>query len=284
MLSIIIPSRDEPYLNATINDILNKASDEIEIIVNLEGKIPDFIRDKRVKYIITSDDSGMRGGINRGIKMSLGKYIMKADAHCAFAKGFDEVLIRDCRKDWLMIPRRYSLELKTWDRNLDRNIRDYHYLSYPESTDWGNAMYIIDWFGKRSDKMIDDTMTFQGSCWFAHKDYFLETVGELDSKHYSSFGCEQIEIGLKYWLKGGEVKVNKNTWYAHLHKNLAYYYGNKIFHKTYKKNPEAVAGRNWATRHWLRDEENGIIHKFSWLIEKFWPIPSWPEDKNLWTI
>jgi len=94
---------------------------------------------------------------------------------------------------------------------------------------------------------------------------------------------EQMEIGLKYWLGGGEVKVNKNTWYAHLFKNSKYYIGKPEAWK-HKLNLRRNSKYKWITKHWINNEEPGMKHKFEWLIEKFWPVPSWPEDRTKWKI
>ena len=42
LVSIIIPSRNEPFLQHTIDDILAKAAGEIEVIVVLDGYWPTF--------------------------------------------------------------------------------------------------------------------------------------------------------------------------------------------------------------------------------------------------
>ncbi len=68
MLSIIVPSRNEKYLNKTIDDLLLKAEGDIEIIVVLDGYWPDpIIGDARVHYIHRGSPLGMRAGISRRI-------------------------------------------------------------------------------------------------------------------------------------------------------------------------------------------------------------------------
>jgi len=284
-LSIIIPSHNEPYLNRTVRDILNKAKDNIEILVNIDGDMPKrIVKDKRVNYTHHQKPIGMRGGINLGLEKAKSKYIMKTDAHCSFAKGFDTVLKKDCKENWLMIPRRYSLNIDEWTKSLKGLVWDYHYLCYPPKH--RNRMVPVDWRQKTRERNkpehnIDDTMTFQGSFWFAHRDYFMKKVGYLDKESYGSFGGEQVEIGLKYWLSGGKVKVNKKTWYAHFFKNREFYNSNRKLLKN-KKNLIRAANYEWIAKHWTNDEEPKMMHKFSWLVEKFWPVPEWPKDKKLW--
>jgi len=289
-ISILIPSYNEPYLGKTLKDILKKAEGDIEILVNLDSPHDNLVKDKRITYFHNDKPLGMRGGINRCLKASKGKYIIKVDAHCLFAQGFDRVLLETMQDDWLVIPRRYSLH-GDWKREMRMPYKDYHYLSYPQDSKfYGFAMFPVEWRERtkeRADIPIDDTMIFQGSFWLANKDYFMKRVGLLDDSPdtYSTFSGEQLEIGLKYWLGGGQVKVNKNTWYAHLFKNKRYYttVGN-VRDRKYKINLKAVAGWEWTAKHWLHDKEPNMIHKFSWLLEKFWPVPGWPEDRRLWSI
>lgn len=290
MLSIIIPSYNEPYLNHTIKNILESAQGEVEILVNVDdGKFVTEIQDYRVKFTYQKEPLGMRGGINLGLKKAKGKYIMKTDAHCVFAKGFDLEITKNMEDDWLVVPRRYSLYADGWKRDMRFPPKDYHYLTFPvTSGHFGKAMFPIEWKQRaqdRKDQMIDDTMTLQGSCYIANRKYFMKKVGFLDDnpQTYSPFGAEQMEVGLKYWLGGGKVKVNKNTWYAHLFKNSRYYRevgGSKS--RRHKTSIQSKGGWQWATEHWMNNREPDMVHPFTWLIEKFWPVPTWPEDKNLW--
>jgi len=285
MISIIIPAYKEPFLNKTIDSLLKNAVDEIEIIPVFDGwKLnEDLIVDDRVKPIYFKKQQGMRSAIN-GIKTATGKFIMKVDAHCAFAPGFDKVLTDSCKDNWLMIPMRYSLIENTWERNKRRLVVNYHYINFPMIVDYGLSIFPMNWTKmtlKRRDSKynIDDTMTFQGSCWLANRQYFLDKIGLLNGSidAYGQFGCEQLEIGLKYWLGGGEVKVNKNTWYAHLCK-MKKHYAKNIFSRIYKKNIYTKKTRAWCTDHWLNNKEPNMIHDFSWLIEKFWQIPTWNDN------
>jgi len=55
--SVVIPSRNEPYLSNTVNDLLTKAKEDIEVIVVLDGYWPDPILqdDKRLIFIHRSE-------------------------------------------------------------------------------------------------------------------------------------------------------------------------------------------------------------------------------------
>lgn len=293
-LSIIIPVFREPYLRQTIDSVLKNVVTEVEVIPVYDGCVEDIgiIVDPRMMAVVLSKNVGMRGAINAGLKVATGKYIMKLDAHCLVPLGFDKVLIDDCKDNWLMVPRRYSIEEKTWTRNKRKPARDYHRLVFPELADhsYGYALQVAEWkLSGREKELIDDTMTFQGSCWLANRDYFMKNVGYLDDslKTYGPWSQDQQEIGLKYWLKGGEVKVNKKTWYGHLNKR-GWHYKERIFSRKHKKDSQSMAGNIWGTKHWMNNEEPGLIHDFAWYINKFWPVPDWPDNwqevwnKHIW--
>lgn len=291
MVSIIIPAFRDPFLQKTIDSLLENAQGEIEVIPVLDGFIPEMELkpDPRVKAIRLPKNRGMRAAINAGIAKSHGKFIMKCDSHCLFGPGYDKIMTENCRYNWLMIPRRYSLDEIDWQRNEKRPIRDYHYLAYPDKTK-SNGIWLVnvDWTQRTYERNkpkydIDDTMTFQGSCWLANKKYFMKRVGFLDDRKqaYGSFGGEQLEIGLKYWLGGGKVKIIKKTWYAHLSKRMRHYKAG-LFTRDYKIYKNVVGPRTWSAKHWLNNKEPGMIHPFSWLVEKFWPVPTWPEERSLW--
>jgi glycosyltransferase involved in cell wall biosynthesis len=288
MTSIIIPVYKEPHLNKTIDSLLANAENEVEVLVVLDGDIPQepVRNDPRVRIITLENNLGMRGALNAGITNAKGDFLMKVDAHCAFCPGYDKVLTEDCAENWLMAPSRYSLDEQRWGKGLDGKAHDYHYLSYPqkEGSLYGYSMQVQNWnLAGREHLIIDDTMTFQGSSWFVNRKYFKEHVGLYDDRPetYGTFSQDQQEVGLKYWLGGGEIKVNKKIWYAHLRKGRGHYKSG-LFSFLHKKDKLRVSGDVWGTRHWMCNEEPGMIHKFEWLLEKFWPVPTWPEDRSLW--
>jgi len=112
MVSVIIPARNEQFLEKTINDLLAKAEGEIEIIVVLDGYWPNpgLKDDPRVTLLHRGQSRGMRDAINSAVAIAKGEYIMKTDAHCMFGEGFDVKLVADHKPNWLVVPRRYRLD------------------------------------------------------------------------------------------------------------------------------------------------------------------------------
>jgi len=275
MLSVIVPSRNERFLPETVADIFAKAKGEFEVIVILDEKIQKLKPRQNLVISKKVGPPGLRSAINQGIKLAKGKYIMKADAHCMFDEGFDVKLAKDCQDNWVMIPRRYSLLPIEWERNFSRPVIDYEFMPFPyrilTSVRSGGKWYerAID----RQELMVDEEMAFQGSCWFSTKRH-LERIGGYDvsTSTGDQFVLESEELANKTWLSGGKCMVNKRTWYAHLHKGNRYGRGYFLSSAAMKRQ------RLFHIDYWMHDRWSRAKHKLAWLVERFWPIPTWPDD------
>lgn len=286
MLSVIIPSRANSYLQETIDDLLKHAEEEIEIIAVLDGVWPEIPlkEDKRVRIIhhgTPHNNRGMRDSINAGMALAKGKYVMKIDEHCSVDQGFDKKLKADCEDNWVVIPRRYRLLPETWTLENDgRPPVDYMYLAYPYERPFDKTcgLHGSEWKRpERKDILIDDTMSWQGSCYFMTKKHW-DWLGGLDATNYGQFTQEAQEIGNKTWLGGGRLVVNKKTWYAHSHKGSrgkGYGFSNQQYQEHMKGTER---GRLFCIDYWVNNKWEDRVHDFEWLLEKFWPVPTWPEN------
>lgn len=295
-VSIVIPAKNEMFLSRTIQELLEKAEGDIEIIASLDSDwpkptkhgvvdTPAIIDDPRVNYIHHGSRTGMRGVINSAVALARGEYIMKIDAHCMVDQGYDVKLKADCEDNWVVIPRRKRLDAENWCiQDVGKPDVDYNFLSFPDNpADFGGAgLNGRIWTEKIRERLndpqydIDDELSFQGSCWFMKRDYFY-FLELMDEENYGPFWNEAQEIGFKAWLSGGRVVRNKKTWYAHLHKGKKY--GRGYF-----------LDKNWATQgasyalKWLTTDKmwHKQIYPLKWLLKKFMPMPGWPEDESKW--
>lgn len=277
-VSVLIPSRSERFLHKTVVDVLAKARGDIEVIVAFDGDTVELPRDARIKTVHHPQALGMRACINDAASIATGDYLMKCDAHVMFAEGYDEVLKADCGSNWIVIPRRYSLDAENWAIEPNRKPpRDYHYLCYPDPhKEHDGGMHGVEWPERGRARNapefdIDDTMSAQGSCWFMSRGHW-DRLGGMSEVGYGGFSQEFQEIGLKTWLGGGECKVNKRTWMAHLHKGKRY---GRMYSISQR---EIIAAHNWSARHWMRNEEPRMVRKLEWLVDKFAPVPTWNTD------
>lgn len=286
MLSIIIPSRQPQYLQQTIDDLLIHAEGEVEVIVIFDGIWPDPIIKDHPKVIVLHQgtihaNKGMKEAINDGIRVSKGQYIMKIDEHCSVDQGYDLKLIRDHQPDWVQIPRRKRLDAESWTLiNDGRPDIDYMAVEYPYNRpfDKTQGLHGAEWKRpERAEIMLDDTPTMQGSCYFMTRAHWDSVIKRLDSEHYGPFTMEAQEVSLATWLSGGQVKVNKNTWYAHWHKGrTGKGYG---FSTEQYKNHSILneKGRLYAINYWLYTKD----YKYDWgwfVTQKFPTMPGWSAD------
>jgi len=283
MISIAIPSKNEKFLQKTILDILEKATGEVEIFPILDGYEPlaeEIVNDPRVNYIRlpATEYSKKRQGINKMVEICNGDYVMSVDAHCMFAKGFDEQLVKDHQPNWVQIPRRHRLDAENWclqTQSDDRPPIDYEYIMFKPLLVNNEGLHGFKWDERtlsRLDIPIDDTLTFQGSCWFMSKDWYKERG--FMSLDYQGWGQEAEEISFETWKNGGRVVTNKNTWYAHLHKGKKY---GRMYRLSKDENRKSY---EYSYQKWINQEKDFFIS----LINKFMPLPGWPRDweKILW--
>jgi len=281
MVSIIIPARNEQFLQKTIDSIISAAKGDYEIIAGLDGYLPQppLKEHPKLKFIYETESIGMRPIINEMINIAHGEFIMKADAHCLFSEGFDVVLSKNCEDNWIVIPRQYSLDPDNWTRNLNKPFVDYWYLSAPNTApehelgSQNRGLHGTRWHEYKnrpgaSEKQIDDTMSFQGSCWFMSKKH-AENIGVMDQESYGNFAYEAVELGMKTWMSGGRVVVNKKAWFAHLHKG-------KRFGRGYFLSKRSVTmAAKYCIDTWMNNKWPKSIHDMKWLVDKFAPVPTW---------
>lgn len=292
-LSIIIPSRDERFLTPTIDDIFRNCRDEqTEVVAVLDSnqwpgdwkEVTD--RHPRLHTIHHGAPRGMRAAINSGVasaKSRGAQYVMKLDGHCMLDEGFDVKLLKTIEPNWIVVPRRKRLDADNWTlTDIHKPDVDYHYLSFPDDpNDFGgpglNGKIWPERALARKDILIDDEISSQGSAWLCATEYFYE-LDLMDEESFGPFWCEAQEVLMKAWLSGGRCVVNKTTWYAHLHKGSKHGRGYNLPEKWLKQ------GRNQAMK-WIRNDAwSKQTVPFSYLIEKFWPLPGWPDNwrEQLW--
>jgi len=223
-LSVIIPSYKDPLLVKTIESVLQNAEGNIEVIAVLDGYKPkfDIPKDPRVKLIQLEKNVGMREALNIAVQNSDGEYLMRTDEHCVFGQGFDRIVLETIEDNWIVIPRRYFLDPIKWEL-MDTPPVDYEKLMIIKLG--GEDVYkfsAIKWPSrteKRKDIAVDETMGYQGSCWFTSRKHW-DALGNLQSEGYGTHYQDSIEMSFKTWKLGGKVMLNKSTWYAHKHRSF----------------------------------------------------------------
>jgi len=291
-LSVIIPARNEMFLNNTIQDILARSEGDIEIIAVLDGQLPvEPIPDNpRLSMIIHSKSVGQRAATNEAARLASGKYLMKVDAHCSVDQGFDVKMIRLMEDDITMIPVMRNLHAFDWVcENGHRRyqgpsgvcaecgkptIMDMVWVAKtnPQSTayrfDTDMHFQYANEFGRTQKGDLTETLSIQGSCFMCTRDKYFEL--DLCSEDFHSWGQQGVEVACKTWLSGGRVLVNRTTWYAHMFRTQG---GDFSFPY---ENPQSkvVENRSLSKELFAGDKWDKAVHSFNWLIDKFNP-PGW---------
>lgn len=284
-VSILIPTREEPYLRRTVKGLLDNAAGEVEVIITLDGPQKVNLHDDPRIVILKHDrPKGRRQATNTAVRAATGKYIMKIDAHCTVGEGYDEILKADCEDNWIVAPKRFNLDVNNWKVMAPRpKPVEANYLIYPYLNPYRPKLTCRPWPGRseaRKEMLIDEDMSFMGACWFMHKSHW-ERLGEMEDEGYGTFVNEPEEICLKTQLGPWEGKVmrNKKTWYAHWSKYADKFWVNNAPGRIgWLEENEWHRGFAFGADYWFHNRWPGQVHSFEWLIEKWWPLPAWPQD------
>jgi hypothetical protein len=303
-LSIIIPARNEMFLKNTVEDILKNKRGRTEIIVIMDGAWanPPVEDHPDVHIIYHGTSIGQRAATNEGARLSRARFVMKADAHCAFDEGFDVKLMAPYRdgtlgKDATTIPRMYNLHVFNWKCRACGN------LTYQgptltkcekcgKSEGFDRAMVWQPRWTRQSDFArfdrnlkfaywgaykfrpeaqgdIADVMSSVGACWMMPRERYWDIDG-MDERH-GSWGQMGTELACKSWLSGGRQVVNKKTWFAHLFRTQ----GGDFGFPYPLSNAAVERARDHSRWLWMEGRWPKAKHDLMWLINKFAPVPDW---------
>jgi len=318
-LSVIIPARNEEFLQRTIDDILSNAEGDTEVIAILDGYWPNpGIKDNPKVTLIHHEVSiGQRAATNEGARYSQAKYIMKADAHCMFDKGFDVKLMADCEYNWTVIPRMYVLDAFHWIceqcgrewtqqgpmptqcdicTNTDKfEKRIIWQIKKRKRTDymWFDKDLRIKYFDKPGLRQYGDDINAVKKK-YSHKirDWAKDDITDvmcgigacwfLHRDRYFELGGMDEDHGS--WGQMA-VELACKTWLSG---------GRQVVNKKtwFAHLPRTQEGFSWpypnpvkaqerARAHskdlWLNNKWEGRMHDIDWLIDKFSPLPGWDE-------
>ena len=256
ILSVVIPSYKDPYLNRTVTEFLagSRLGDGVEVIIVLDGYWPgEIVSDSRVRYVHLGANRGMRQAINAGMAVARGEFIMKTDEHCVFSPGYDKEMVETCQDNWIMVAPRYALDPEKWV------LMDGEAIVYEKMTIVDEMRFAgVKWRSRdkaRRNYQIDETMAMQGSCWMMKKTWWDSVISEMQVEGYGSFANESQELIFKTWKAGGKLMINKNAWYAHKHRSF------KRTHNIGRRENEP--GWRYALATWRTYFEQDILPRWS---------------------
>ena len=302
-LSVLIPARNEEWLGRTVADVLEHSGDTTEVIVVLDGAWPDepLPQHPRVTVLYHPSAVGQRAATNEAARVARGRYVMKLDAHCSLAPGFDVELVGTAdqhAKTILWVPAQKNLHIFDWVcpcgwreyqgprpqqcpacRGVDLT-REIVWKPRKGTTTsawhFDSTLHFGYWKDRQAQQTqdIEPTLSLLGACWMADRAWYLDGLDGLDERH-GSWGQMGTELGCKAWLSGGQVLVNRRTWFAHLFRTRAdFSFPYKITHAEQEK------AREYSRALWRNGQWPKAKHTLGWLVDKFWPVPGWTEAQR----
>jgi glycosyltransferase involved in cell wall biosynthesis len=301
-ISVVIPARNEEFLERTVNDLLANIEADTEIIVGLDGGWPftSIKDDRRVVIAHYSESIGQRAISNQCVKLSRAKYIVKCDAHCAFDKGWDRKMLdafKQTGDNVTMVPIMRNLHTFDWvckcgERRYQGpsgvckkcgqpTIKEVVWIpkNNPQSVSYRfdkepHFQYFNEYkkrpeYQEQLKSGLTETMSLQGSFFMITRDKYWEL--NVCDEEFGSWGSQGIEVAVKTWLSGGRVLCNHNTWYAHMFRTQGGDFG-----FPYPISGKQVAdAKAHAKELFLNGKWNKAQKPLSWLIDKFKPVPDW---------
>lgn len=204
-LSILIPARNEPYLQKTVDDILTHSEADTEVLVGMDGQWVNMNPDPRLEVVFEATSIGQRAITNKLAKRASGRYVMKVDAHCSFSQGFDRIMLESMDDRTIMAPYLLALDVEKWEPRPKPTSSAYYF----------DTNFVFQYHRNAENlEPLNETMCLQGSAWMVSRENYWKW--NLCDESYGSWGSQGVELGIQAWLNGGRCVTNKNTYYAHL--------------------------------------------------------------------
>jgi len=263
---------------------------------------------------------GQRGMTNQLCRLSNAKYVMKLDAHCALDEGFDVKLLAKMQDNYTMVPVMRNLHAFDWvcigkkdpsELSIDMVAVSCGHRIYqgptPEKCEkcGGQMKREVVWKAKDSPKStsfrfdktlhfqyfnefrkrdagkpelhdgLTETLSIQGSCFLLTRDKYWEL--NICDEEFGSWGQQGVEVACKTWLSGGRVVCNHDTWYAHMFRTQ----GGDFGFPYRQKQSQIEHAREYSRELFMQDKWPQAKHTFQWLLDKFYPVPEWHDEKNI---
>lgn len=208
MISFIIPTKNEPHLEKTIESLKENSYYTNEILVEEDTGL------------------GQRGIINKLAKKAKHSIICKVDAHCVFGPDFDKLLLEDLDERSVIAPQVMPLDDVLWTVNHKNKMSNFAF----------NTDLIMEHLPP-TEGMVTETMCMQGSFFMCYKDFYHEA--QLCDESLGSWGSQAVELGIQTWYNNGKCLISKKTYYGHVFRHqptdFPYQRNQQEIDKTYNK-------------------------------------------------
>ena len=264
-VSVLIPARNEKYLDRTVYDLLTRAAGPVDIWIFADSWTdyrPVLNRvlanpDNRINITINDGPPvGIRRACNHLARIATGQYIYRVDAHCRFSNAWD-IALKDSAADLtVVVPAMRTLDPETWTTKAPSANNYYITPAYKYDTLKDQA----------AGDSVKEIMCFIGAAWFCKKSTW-SALGGYDEKFYH-WGESGVEWSLKTWFAGGRLVSDSRSWFAHWFRG---------------RFPYKISGAKIAmNREEIRNHFQAYTgpRSMEWLVNKFKPLPGWHNTKK----
>ena len=194
-VSVVMTALDEPYVNKTIDDIIEKTGRRLKEIIVIDDNSKEPVSHPEAKVIRNDRRRGLIWGRNHGTEIAKSDMIISIDPHCSVTKGWMAPMMNRLSQDYncVVAPKTWQLNPETWTTGNRRNVG--------RATNWKWNLE-FRWNNKAGGKI---TPAVCGHC-FAFTKAWWEESGRFDNE-MRTWGGENIEFTLRTWLFGGSVEL-----------------------------------------------------------------------------
>lgn len=255
MISVLISTINDPYLNKTVENLRQNADGELEFIIINDGGSPVSVPDATV--INHSKMLGRRISFNQAAKMAQGDFLFVIDSHCSMSKGWDTKMAESVNANNLVFCVIRDMDAQTWRYKPG----DYLHVCIDQT-------YTEKWWNKKPLKECDveeESIAITGCAWMVTKEQW-NRLGGYD-ECLGEYGWDGPEWSMKIWLEGnGRVILRTDVICGHI-------FGTNEKGKQYqcKMIPKAA---------YVRYMNKRYGSKILSLIERFGDVPYWTQAKK----
>jgi len=214
VVSVLIASREEAYLQRTINCLRESAEGPLEILVGLDGpqKEPG-VEPTKEPYIEVQfhDIVGRRHIFNFLAQKSTGSFLFIIDGHCTMSQGWDTKLKEQCKDKTIVVSCIDMIDELTWKpcNAAHKQV----YLNRDLVEKWLNSNQLPE---EVKNQTVQEMMGFTGCAWMITRNTYFYYRGYNINLYF--YGGDGPEWALKMWLSGGKVLLHTDVVCAHLFK------------------------------------------------------------------
>jgi len=258
MITVIIPTVNDPNLEKTIKYVSRSASGLIEFVIINDGGDSSLTL-PNVRLIQHSETLGRRVSINEAAKIAEGSHLFILDAHCSMTKEWDIKMLESCPEKGIVVSCIQDMYADSY--RLRPGIYDHVYL---------NREYEEKWWNRKLVKVTEELMCFTGCSWLIPKKYYWDCGGYDES--LGGYGWDGPEWACKIWMgpNPGKVLLRSDVICGHVfgtNDNNKLFTTKRIDFGAYKK--------------YMTERYGDKIEQFR---EKFAPVPDEKPKKRITTI